>query len=108
MRSASFHGPSSLPAPQVGLTSEITSAERSPNGPHAVGAALSPIAPPHEKKNAITAREMVLFTAVLRSRAARMEEERAIYTICSGLGVPPLPSVGSFRQKLFFWLVQGT
>ena len=31
-----------------------------------------------------------------------MEDGRTIYTICSGLGVRPIPSVVSFRQKLFF------
>jgi hypothetical protein len=31
-----------------------------------------------------------------------MEHGRTIYTICSGLGARPVPSVVSFRQKLFF------
>ena len=31
-----------------------------------------------------------------------MERERASYTTCSGFGVHTLPSVASFRQKLFF------
>jgi hypothetical protein len=34
-----------------------------------------------------------------------MEDGRTIYTICSGLGVRPVPSVVSFRQKLFFCVV---
>jgi hypothetical protein len=31
-----------------------------------------------------------------------MEYGRTIYTICSGLGLPLVPSVALFRQKLFF------
>ena len=37
-----------------------------------------------------------------------MEWERAIYTICSGLWVRPVPSVVSFRQKLFFCVIIGS
>jgi len=65
MRSASFHGPSSLPAPQLGLTSEITAADGSPNGPHAAGATLSVVALPHETKHANIAMQMVRFTTLL-------------------------------------------
>jgi hypothetical protein len=65
MRSASFHGPISLPAPQLGLTSEITAADGSPNGPHAAGATLSLVALPHENKQAITPKQIVLFTTLL-------------------------------------------
>jgi hypothetical protein len=65
MRSASFHGPINSPAPQLGLTCEITAADGSPNGPHAAGAALSPVALPHENRQATTPKQMILFTTLI-------------------------------------------
>ncbi|MFZ0246103.1 hypothetical protein [Candidatus Binatus sp.] len=44
------------------MTSDNTAADGSPNGPHAAGATLSVAALPHENKQAIIARQMVLFT----------------------------------------------
>jgi hypothetical protein len=49
----------------LGLTSEITAADGSPNGPHAGGATLSLVALPHENKQAITPKQIVLFTTLL-------------------------------------------
>jgi len=65
MPSESFHGPSSIPSPQFGFTSEITAADGSPNGPHTVGALLCLFELAHENKNAIAARHMILFTTEL-------------------------------------------
>jgi len=62
MLSASFHGPINLPSPQLGLTAEYIAADGSPNGPHAAGATLSAAALPHENRQAITPKQMVLFT----------------------------------------------
>jgi hypothetical protein len=53
-----------LPSPQRGLTSEITAADGSPNGPHAAGAA-GLAAPQHETRNVIIARQTVRFTSVI-------------------------------------------
>src|SRR5271167_3755741 len=62
MPSASFQGPSSLPSPQPGLSSEITAAEGSANGPH-FGGSLS-LAEVHEIKQASIAMQMVRFTTL--------------------------------------------
>jgi hypothetical protein len=62
MLSASFHGPINLPSPQLGLTAENIAADGAPNGPHAAGATLSAAALAHENRQAIIARQMVLFT----------------------------------------------
>jgi len=51
-----------LPSPQLGVTSEITAADGAPNGPHAVGESLVAL---HEKRSAIVARKIALFTALL-------------------------------------------
>src|SRR5271155_3933733 len=61
MPSASFQGPSSLPSPQPGLSSEITAAEGSPNGPNFGG---SLFLEPHENKQASIAMQMVRFTTL--------------------------------------------
>lgn len=65
MRSASFHGPITSPVPQLGLTSEITAADGSPNGPDGAGTALSPVALLHENRQAITPKQMILFTTLI-------------------------------------------
>src|SRR5271170_5150276 len=87
MPSASFHGPSRRPLPQSGLTSEITAADGSPNGPHAFGEALSLAAPAHENRNATIARQMILFTTVLQTIKDSCRQA-AGFAVC--LSVPSL------------------